>query len=411
MHVIDLFAEHRVVTNGLQTETADPDLRGVLQASDRTAVERSSGEQHCEAVVKGLALLVRRLVPDLGQALRRGLYAKAVAGMQHRGFPISPIFHRAAIGLLERLREECCSAGRRREADDRLAKALRQTERAVSLPVGGDWRSRYELRPYAASTGRNQPKHSEHAWDAARFLISPPEGRAILVIDFAAEEFGVAANLSGDPAMIADYYTGDAYQNFGRRVGIDDRQLLKSLLLPLMYGKPAIGLARDCEITLQQARQIEAIHRGAYRHFWSWVDDVKAFAINEGSLHTVYGWRRQLNIADGIPPKDRLRSFANFPIQAHATEVLWQACRILRRKGFDVCGVNQDAVMLECDEGDIGDVKRAAEAGLADAAADVLGRPLKVDTEIVRSGERLRKGQRDWDKLTAAVGSKEVAWR
>jgi hypothetical protein len=45
-------------------------------------------------------------------------------------------------------------------------------------------------------------------------------GYALLYVDLASAEFGIAAALSRDPAMMDDYRKGDPYLNLGKRMGL-----------------------------------------------------------------------------------------------------------------------------------------------------------------------------------------------
>ena len=44
-----------------------------------------------------------------------------------------------------------------------------------------------------------------------RGFIKPPPGHAIAYIDWSSQEVGIAAALSGDENMMADYAAGDPY--------------------------------------------------------------------------------------------------------------------------------------------------------------------------------------------------------
>ena len=52
-----------------------------------------------------------------------------------------------------------------------------------------------------------------------RGLIKPPPGHAVAYIDWSQQEFGIAAALSGDEAMMAAYRSGDPYLAFAKQAG------------------------------------------------------------------------------------------------------------------------------------------------------------------------------------------------
>ena len=76
-----------------------------------------------------------------------------------------------------------------------------------SLQVGHDGRNRVSLMPFASRTGRNQPSNSQFIFGPAvwlRGLIKPLRGRFVCYADWSGQEYGIAAYLSGDIAMIED---------------------------------------------------------------------------------------------------------------------------------------------------------------------------------------------------------------
>jgi DNA polymerase I len=93
---------------------------------------------------------------------------------------------------------------------------------ALANTVGTDGHSRCPLLPFWTKTGRNQPSGRDKmflpalpAW--VHGLIAPQPGWGVVELDYSAQEVGIMAALSGDPAMIADYQSGDPYLQFGKR--------------------------------------------------------------------------------------------------------------------------------------------------------------------------------------------------
>ena len=56
-----------------------------------------------------------------------------------------------------------------------------------------------------------------------------------------------------------------------------------------------------------RARELLRLHRETYRVFWRWSDAAVDYAMLNGSLHTVFGWRVQ------VPPISNPRSLATSP--------------------------------------------------------------------------------------------------
>jgi DNA polymerase I len=125
-HVLDLYAEHRVETNGLQLAMGNGMigalvLRGLghIDAAEKDAMrklvmERSSWKwierqqilDYCASDVAGLADLLPRMAPsiDWPRALLRGRYAPAVARMERAGTPIDLALFQCLTGSWESLK-------------------------------------------------------------------------------------------------------------------------------------------------------------------------------------------------------------------------------------------------------------------------------------------------------------------
>ena len=140
---------------------------------------------------------------------------------------------------------------------------LRELRHALSemrlndLAVGSDGRNRCSLLPFAASSSRNTPSNTRFIFGPAvwlRHLITPPPGHGLAYIDYSQQEIGVAAALSGDPALISAYSTGDCYLAFAKQAKAvppdatkeshpAERELYKQCDLGVGYGMEENSLA------------------------------------------------------------------------------------------------------------------------------------------------------------------------
>ena len=187
---------------------------------------------------------------------------------------------------------------------------LRELRHALSemrlndLTVGEDGRNRTPLWAFGSKTGRNQPSNTKFIFGPSvwlRGLIKPPLGYAIAYIDWSSQEVGIAAALSGDEAMMADFITGDPYIAFGIRAGVlpagatkathpEVRDMLKACVLGLQYGMGAKTLAYRIGQPEIVARDLVRAHQDRYRKFWKMADGAVACAMQGRSLSTVFGW-------------------------------------------------------------------------------------------------------------------------
>src|SRR5262249_25563922 len=162
------------------------------------------------------------------------------------------------------------------------------------LIVGTDGRNRCLLSAFGSRTGRNQPSNSRFIFGPAtwlRSLIRPAPGRAVAYVDWSAQEYGIAAALSGDHAMQRDYRSDDPYLAFATRAGAvpadatkrshgKERDLFKVCCgLGAMYGAGEHSLAARLGISAAHARELLRLHRQTYPTFWYWSDAVQDFAM------------------------------------------------------------------------------------------------------------------------------------
>jgi hypothetical protein len=97
--------------------------------------------------------------------------------------------------------------------DKRMIDALGRFD----LEIGSDGRHRIWFNPFGTKTGRNNPS-TKVLWGLPHtmrsFMQATTSGSAIAQVDFGSEEIGIAAALSGDLVLIADYLSGDPYRQF-----------------------------------------------------------------------------------------------------------------------------------------------------------------------------------------------------
>jgi hypothetical protein len=417
---------------------------------------------YCEADVEALARLLPVMLPriDLLRSLLRGRYMAAAAAMEHYGTPID-------VEMLGRLRQDWTAIqdhliaaidadygvydGRKFKLDrferwlaaegipwPRLESGqlelsddiFRQQARAYSrvsplrelrhyladlrlndLAVGSDERNRTLLSAFRSRTGRNQPSNNKFIFGPSvwlRGLIKPPQGHAVVYIDWKQQEFGIAAALSGDAAMQAAYLSGDPYLAFAKQahaVPADaskathgpQRELCKQCVLAVQYGMEERSLAARIGQPPIVARDLLRAHRETYRTFWRWSDAAVDTAMLSGSLHTVFGW----HVHVGANPNPR--SLRNFPMQANGAEMLRLACCLATERGIEVCAPIHDAVLIYASLDRLKTDIAAMRAAMAEASRVVLGGfELGTDVSVTRWPARYMdsRGKTMWARVT-----------
>jgi DNA polymerase-1 len=302
--------------------------------------------------------------------------------------------------------------------------AMRELRSALSelrlsdLRVGDDGRNRCLLSPFRSKTGRNQPSNTRFIFGPSvwlRSLIQPRPGWAVAYIDYCQQEFGIAAALSGDQAMMDAYRSGDPYLAFAKQAGAvpadatkathkSQRELFKQCVLAVQYGMGAESLAEKIGQPVITARWLLDLHRSTYREFWRWSDaSLDEFSLH-GRLWTTLGW--ELRAAGVVNP----RSVRNFPMQANGAEILRLACIYLTEAGIRVCAPVHDAVLIEAQVDALDATVNRASALMIEASSQVLGGfPLACDVNVIRHPDRYidERGRAMWDTVIGLVGAEQ----
>jgi DNA polymerase I-like protein with 3'-5' exonuclease and polymerase domains len=234
---------------------------------------------------------------------------------------------------------------------------------------------------------------------------------AVAYVDFEQEEFGVAAALSEDTAMMEAYRKGDPYLEFAKQAGAVPadatkeshhavRDQFKQCALGVQYGMGAGTLAARLGVTKAKAEEVLRVHQRTYPSYWRWSKEVGRRARVDGRLTATFGW--MLNVG----PDSNRRSVRNFPLQANGAEILRLACCFLTEKGVRVCAPIHDALLVEAPADDIEDVVEITRQCMRKASEYVLpGFPLRTDTKLVKAPERYmdKRGRVMWQKVSDLI--------
>jgi len=293
---------------------------------------------------------------------------------------------------------------------------LRQLRHAMSqlrlndLAVGKDMRNRCMLSAFRARTGRSEPSTSKFIFGTStwlRGLIRPQPGDGLSYVDWSQQEFGIAAALSGDAAMMAAYRSGDPYLTFAKQAGAAPkdatkathahvRELYKACSLAVQYGMEEVSLAIRIGQSRLHARELLRKHHETYKVFWRWSDAALDYALLLGHLQTVFGWTIH------VGPETNPRMLRNFPMQGNGAEILRLACCLATERGIGVCAPIDDALLIEAPLQQLElEVARTQEA-MAEASRIVLGGfELRTEAKMFRYPERFQdeRGVAMWNTV------------
>jgi hypothetical protein len=412
-----------------------------------TVQEEGELLDYCESDVRALLALLPAMAPDMRhisieEALFRGRYMAAVARINRFGIPIdrqryqavrenreaiirSTVTTAEAAGSygvydgthfrMERFREwvekhgirwPMTPSGERLSTSDETFRdmaalhpevaPLRECRRTLevlnsfALDLGSDDRARYFLGPFGSITGRNIPKAAQFVFSMPKWLrclIRAPESHGVAYIDWSAQEYAIAAALSGDEKMIEAYRSGDPYIAFAIDAGFAPpdatkhshprvRGMCKVCVLGIGYGQGAQGLAQQAGISLSRAEALLRGHRAAYPMFYTWRQRQVNGLARAGEYRALLGWRWSTEKARNP------RTVMNFPMQANGAEMMRVAAIAATEAGIEVCAPVHDAFLVCAPSGRLeADIARTQEIMRA-AAEQLLGFAIRADCEI-----------------------------
>jgi DNA polymerase I len=449
-----------------KAEMRDLILRGNYSADERRAILA-----YCRSDVVGLRALYPALLPtiDWPRALLRGRYMRALSHIEWRGTPIDTDRLHALLARWDGIREALIASvdhgygvydgvtfrhdrfarwlerrgmwwpttenGRLSTAEatfhdmariypevaplGQLVHALGKLK-LHDLAVGHDGRNRAKIWPVGAKTGRNTPSSTQYIFGPAvwlRHLIKPPPDVALVYLDWSAQEFAIAAVLSGDPNMLADYRSGDPYTAFAKRAkaippdGTKQthpavRERYKVISLAVLYGMGLTALAHRLDVPKAYAEEILQHHKRLYRRFWAWQLEHLQFVLARRWTTSTFGWTYY---QEGQP---RLSSLANFPMQANGADMLRAACFLGVERGVRTIAPVHDAVLIECPPKELDTAIGTMQRAMTQAGEIVLGGyQVRTDYRIVLYPQRYRdpRGELMWNTTQRLLRSVEFS--
>jgi hypothetical protein len=280
-----------------------------------------------------------------------------------------------------------------------LRQTLKQLSR-INFEIGQDGRNRVYLAPFRAKTSRNQPSNSRFVFGpskAFRNLIRAPAGYALASLDWKCQEPSVAAAIYDDGALWEACATGDPYLVFGKKIGripLDVtteqakadpdlnilRQAFKVVVLGILYGMSAFGLARRLQISEDEAGTLIRQHKRLYPQFWKGaMRSVDAAMLGE-PLTTRFGWTLRYPANSMVVASPR--TAMNFPVQGNAAEMMRYAAILACAAGIAVCAPIHDAFLIEARAEAIRDEAEKLRAIMSAAGEAVLGPGYCIAAEV-----------------------------
>jgi DNA polymerase I len=457
---IDVADKARIISTILSKDEYDPEEWRAIAAMNRRDVAQ-------EAAL--FATIARSI--DVAAALFRGRYAKAVVEMEAHGIPVDTdyiaaltaqwqalrmhyIAHndqfgvydesgsfrlermealieqhgwgagwpRTATGRLE-LRSKTIGKQCRHHPELRALQKLRDTIAELRLgaflnTIGADGCSRCPIMPFWTKSGRNQPQGRDLAFllslpSWVHGAIKPPAGWGVACLDWSAQEIGIAAGASGDPALIADFQSGDPHMRFAIRAGLAPdwatrrshgpvRDAVKPISLGVNYGMSKYGAAAASGKSLLWAADVLGRHRHAYAVFAQWQQKVADQAMVDERIESPLGWPMAVHAGTSK------RTLLNFPEQAGGADMMRLAAIAAPEAGIEVIAPVHDAFWIMAPLAELNDAI-ATMSGIMTRAGRAVAGGIEIAVEVsatVRAPQCLgdvrkadAKGQALWNEI------------
>jgi DNA polymerase-1 len=274
------------------------------------------------------------------------------------------------------------------------------------FPIGSDGRNRPSLFPFGTATGRNaQAKSLFNAHASMRSFMKFDEGGVAVYLDWRTQEVGVAAALSGDPQLIADYQSGDVYHALAVMCGLtndsnpkrwkverpDQRDRMKPLQLGINYGMGVRSLSRGLGRHPLIGGEIIMRHNRRYPVYWDWREQEVQRAMLARKIVCAYdGWALHLSHS---PNK---RTLYNFPMQSGGAAMLRVGANRLCDAGVVPSMLVHDGILLELQSNE--QVQHALEIMRKAGAETCNGLEIGADVDF----DQRQKGARFIDKRPIA---------
>ena len=246
-----------------------------------------------------------------------------------------------------------------------------KNSRKITDDLGSDGRIRCWINPYGSQSSRFQPPSTsfiplKSRW--MRSMIKPANGKVILAVDYASEEFLLSAILSGCKNMYEAYKSGDVYLHTAKLCGAvptngakadygPERTLFKAIVLGLSYLMSKYGLSHHLsnalgrKVSNDEAQDYIDTFYKPYSEYKQYMEDTWYDYLSKNFLKLFDGW-----IMWGA--NDNHRSATNCPTQGTGAVILRRALLNADKLGYKILFPLHDAAYFEVDN-DVDTVSKA----------------------------------------------------
>lgn len=207
-----------------------------------------------------------------------------------------------------------------------------------NLKRGGKVYSKYW--PHNTATGRlsSENPNMQNIPPHVRSFVIPNDG-VFFDADVSQSDVRMLAQESGDPQLIKSL-EGDIHRTIAAirynkpesEITDEERKSSKAITFGFIYGISEFGLARQLNISQEEAavimRRLMSALSGVYK-YWSYI---KSFVYEHGYVESMYGRRRYFTKRDfEIDREGTIRQALNAPIQSDTNDTIWLISSIIKK--------------------------------------------------------------------------------
>ncbi|WP_026349101.1 DNA polymerase I [Psychrobacter lutiphocae] len=212
-----------------------------------------------------------------------------------------------------------------------------------------------------------------------------PEGRVLLAADYSQIELRLMAHFSGDENLTKafkdglDIHRATAAEVLGKPV--DDvtpteRRNAKAINFGLLYGMSAFGLAKQLEMTRNEAQDYINQYFERYPGVRQYMQDTRSSAVDKGYIETILGrklYTPDINHSNQMVRRGAERAAINAPLQGSAADIIKLAMiavnNVLPADSAKMLLQVHDELVFEVDADKVDDISKL----IKDAMQNVLG--------------------------------------
>ena len=301
-----------------------------------------------------------------------------------------------------------------------LASEFINSKKLKGFILGDDARARCSYRMYALKTGRTNPSTAKHPFNAPkcmRNLVKAADDKVLVNFDYKNQEVMIAACLSNDPTMIAACQSRDPYiyvarlnkavpANATKDTHPKERDLYKTTTLAALYGQGATNMSKRMNLNIDYGQELFVKIKNTFPTYFAWAKTMFDKAMVQGFAETKYGWRYHFYSGELYNP----RTFYNFPIQAHGSEMLRRALIDLTHAGFEVNALIHDGILVQLNKKNLRKELIKAKQILVDASRKILNEDSStdyycdVDFQTIRYQMVQKKDEQSkWDRIIKII--------